>query len=65
MSYRDEVKVGLHNESVNQIHILTHGARIAQGVYGIVIGQDAVGRKVVDTFTSTENRGGGIGHTGV
>lgn len=68
--YRDWVKVTLHNEQQNSLHFITHGARIAQGLYEVVVDQSAFPDK--ECILSEEQfaqlpslRGeGGFGHTG-
>jgi dUTPase len=63
--YHDEIIVSLENTS-DYYHIITDGARVAQGEYGIVINQGIWKSEdvVVEKFTSDYERGGGIGSSG-
>jgi dUTP pyrophosphatase len=68
--YRNWVVISLWNTS-DKVHIFTDGAKIAQGLYEVVVDQSRFDKK--DTLVSEEefnklssSRGqGGLGHTGI
>lgn len=61
--YQDWVKVSLTNNS-NNYHAFTHGARIAQGVFALVIDQSSSGVITDDSaFAATKRSTGGFGST--
>lgn len=64
--YRDWVRVGLENRG-SYIHVFTHGARIAQGLYELVIDQGAwsVDDLRVDELSNSVRSESGFGSTGV
>jgi dUTP pyrophosphatase len=64
--YRDWVRVGLRNTS-NNVHIFTHGARIAQGLYELVIDQSTwtSNQVIVDELPDAQRGAAGFGSTGV
>jgi dUTP pyrophosphatase len=64
--YRDWVRVSLENEG-DYVHVFTHGARIAQGLYELVIDQGAwdVDSMRVSELTDSKRGEGGFGSTGL
>lgn len=59
--YPDWVGIGLVNHS-RDLHLFSHGARIAQVMYlEVCMAQE----RVVDTLTTVGERKGGFGHTGI
>lgn len=64
--YRDWIGVSLENEG-HSAHIFTHGARIAQGLYELVIDQGAwtVDELRVDELSSSRRGANGFGSTGL
>lgn len=64
--YRDWIGVSLENEG-HSAHIFTHGARIAQGLYELVIDQGAwsVDELRVDELSSSNRGANGFGSTGL
>lgn len=63
--YRNDVGVLLENRG-NSHQVFSHGARIAQGTYEIVIDQSIWGRQELAALDLGETvRKGGFGHTGI
>jgi dUTP pyrophosphatase len=64
--YRGEVVVSLYNRGPF-LHIISHGARIAQGVYSLCIDQSWWSKEevLVEELDETERGNGGFGSTGV
>lgn len=64
--YRDWVNVSLENGG-RYVHVFTHGARIAQGLYELVIDQGAwsVDQMRVSQLSNSNRGEGGFGSTGV
>jgi dUTP pyrophosphatase len=61
--YQDWIKVSLTNNS-NNYHAFRHGARIAQGVFALVIDQSSSQTTTNDSiFTATKRAIGGFGST--
>jgi dUTP pyrophosphatase len=65
-NYRDWVGIILYNSS-QQPHFITHGSRIAQGVYGLAIRQRWSAEELIvdESEFNTTDRSGGFGSTGV
>lgn len=64
--YRDWIRVSLENEG-NNAHIFTHGSRIAQGLYELVIDQGAwsIDDLSVEELSSSNRGEKGFGSTGL
>lgn len=64
--YRDWIGVSLSNQGTSA-HIFTHGARIAQGLYELVIDQGAwsVENMIVSELSSSKRGDAGFGSTGL
>jgi dUTP pyrophosphatase len=64
--YRDWIRVSLENEGTHA-HIFTHGARIAQGLYELVIDQGAwsIDELRVQELSSSNRGENGFGSTGL
>lgn len=64
--YRDWVKVGLFNNS-EHLHFFTHGARIAQGLYGLKVDQSlwSAGEVICEELPPAKRGEAGFGSTGV
>jgi dUTP pyrophosphatase len=65
-NYRDWVGIILYNSS-RQPHFITHGSRIAQGVYELAIRQRWSAEELIvdESEFNTTDRSGGFGSTGV
>lgn len=65
LGYQDWVKVSLTNRG-NDLHVFTHGARIAQGLHEFVFDQqDADVTTQESVFSDTQRSTGGFGSTSV
>jgi deoxyuridine 5'-triphosphate nucleotidohydrolase len=61
--YRDWVGIGLFNQGPIS-HVITHGARVAQGLYELVVRQDWEVEDLIFSDLTTSDRVGGFGSSG-